>query len=485
MTINQRAKKVKMLILDVDGVMTDGSIIYDDKGNQLKCFSVLDGMGFALLHQTDIKVSLITAKGSEAVKRRASEIGAVEVRQNAPDKLNHYTQILEKYNLTGEDTCFIGDDLVDLPVIKRAGLAVTVPNACSEVKESAHYITKKEGGKGAVREVIEIILRAQNKWRKLTAVYLCALLFVVVSVSGCARQENAEGPAEPVSREEAFNAEEDSEEPSEEMLSSFAVSGYEKGGKKQWDLEGESADISLEEINLKGVTGKLYGKEMNMTIVADEGSLDKVDNNVHLERNVKATGDDGATLVTDYLDWDAQGQTLSSDAPTRIKRGQMEAAGEGFIAQPVLKLVQLKKDVTVKMALQGDGVPDLQQHIPATMITCDGPLEVNYQDNLAVFRENVKVKDERGEIVADKMDVYFATDTEEGEAMQGMEGMGIEKLIATGDVEIHHGSNITYSQKAVYDTDTGKVTLTGQPKLVIYSMEGFSQLAGNKEAEEK
>jgi 3-deoxy-D-manno-octulosonate 8-phosphate phosphatase (KDO 8-P phosphatase) len=472
MNINQRAEKVKMLILDVDGVLTDGSIIYDDKGNQLKCFSVLDGMGFALLHQTDIRVSLITAKGSEAVLRRAGEIGAVEVRQNAPDKLTHYTQILEKYKLTDGDVCFIGDDLVDLPVLKRAGLAITVPNACEEVKKSAHYITKKEGGKGAVREVIEIILRAQDKWRKLTAVYLCALLFVFISASGCARQESSEMSPEPVEQEEAFNAEDDSDESADETLSSFSVSGYEKGGRKQWNLEGESADISVEEINLKGVTGKLYGKEMNMTIVAEEGNLNKIDNNVHLERNVKATGDDGATLITDYLDWDAQGQRLSSDAPTWIKRGQMEAAGEGFIAHPALNLVQLKKDVTVKMALQGDNVPEVQQQdIPATMITCDGPLEVNYQDNLAVFKENVKVKDERGEILADKMNVYFATDTEAGEEIQGMEGMGIEKLVATGDVEIYHGSNITYSQKAVYDTDTGKVTLTGQPKLLIYSTE--------------
>lgn len=172
MTINQQAKKIKMLILDIDGVMTDGRIIYDSKSNELKCFNVLDGMGLALLNQTKIKVALITAKGSPAVLRRAREIGAVEVKQNSIDKLTAFHQILKKYNLTNKDICFVGDDLVDLPVMKRAGLAVAVTNACSEVKRAAHYITKKAGGKGAVREVIEIILRAQNKWHKVIKRYL-------------------------------------------------------------------------------------------------------------------------------------------------------------------------------------------------------------------------------------------------------------------------------------------------------------------------
>lgn len=170
--VKERAKRVKMLILDIDGVMTDGRIIYDEQGNELKCFNVLDGMGFALLGQTQIKVALITAKGSKAVLRRARDIGAVEVKQNAIDKLTAFGQILQKYNLDNKDICFIGDDLVDLPAMKQAGLAVAVTNACAEVKKIAHYITKKEGGKGAVREVIELILRAQNKWQSVTRRYL-------------------------------------------------------------------------------------------------------------------------------------------------------------------------------------------------------------------------------------------------------------------------------------------------------------------------
>ena len=172
MTIKQRAKRVKMLILDIDGVMTDGRIIYDSKGNELKCFNVMDGAGLVLLNQTKIKVVLITAKGCGAVLRRARDIRAVEVKQNAVDKLTVFNQVLKKYSLNNKDICFIGDDLVDMPVMRRAGLAVAVRNACAEVKKVAHYITKKEGGKGAVREIIEIILRAQNTWRRVTRKYL-------------------------------------------------------------------------------------------------------------------------------------------------------------------------------------------------------------------------------------------------------------------------------------------------------------------------
>ena len=319
-----------------------------------------------------------------------------------------------------------------------------------------------------------------NKMVKALIILLMPLL-----ITSCTQASKEEVSGSPAS-EEISASQKELEEAPDEMLSSFSVTGYTKAGKKQWDLEGKSADIMTEEIKLTDVTGKVYGKEVNMTIVADEGSLNRIDNNVHLEKNVCATTDDGATLTTDYLDWDAQNQRLSSDAPVWIKRGMMEASGIGIAGQPTMNLVEIKKDVTVKLSLQEqDAVegPDVKGQPEAsvpTVITCDGPLEVEYEKNLAVFQDNVKVKDKRGEILADKMDVYCAAQTEESKQMEGMQGMGIEKVVATGDVEIYQGDNITYSQKAVYDTDTGKLTLTGQPKLVIYSTESFSQLMGTQ-----
>jgi len=302
---------------------------------------------------------------------------------------------------------------------------------------------------------------------------ICVLVFAVNS--GCAREDRDQ--ADLTASKETADSQKELEEASDEMLSSFSVSGYTKGGKKQWDLAGKSADIMAEEIKLTDVTSKIYGKKTQMKIVADEGSLNRIDNNVHLEKNVKATTDDGATLTTDSLDWDAQKELLTSDAPVEIERGMMKARGRGLIAQPVSNLVQLKKDVTVELSLEE--ASDSAQKQGPTIITCDGSLEVEYENNLAIFQDNVKVEDVRGEIFADKMNVHFSAQEQDDKQLAGMEGMGIEKVVATGNVEIHRGANITYSQKAVYDTDTGKLTLTGRPKLVIYSTEDFSQLMGN------
>ncbi len=169
--LEERAKKIKLLILDVDGVLTDGRIIYDNFGDEFKCFSVQDGLGFALLHASKIKTIIITAKKSKPVLRRAREMGVIKVYQNVWQKLKIYEQILKKFKLLDEQVCFIGDDLIDVPILKKVGWAVAVANGVAEVKDCAHYVTQREGCKGAVREVIEIILKSQNLWDKLLEKY--------------------------------------------------------------------------------------------------------------------------------------------------------------------------------------------------------------------------------------------------------------------------------------------------------------------------
>ena len=172
--LEERAKKIKLLILDVDGVLTDGRIIYDNFGDEFKCFNVQDGLGFSLLHASGIKTAIITAKKSKPVLRRAREMGVVKVYQNAWQKLKVYHRLLKKFKLRDCEVCFIGDDLIDVPILKRVGLAVAVANGVKEVKDCAHYVTKKEGGKGAAREVIELILKSQNLWDGLLEKYLSA-----------------------------------------------------------------------------------------------------------------------------------------------------------------------------------------------------------------------------------------------------------------------------------------------------------------------
>lgn len=168
--IDDRAKKVKLLILDVDGVLTDGRIVYDNFGDELKFFNVLDGFGMVLLHQAGIKSAIITAKKTRIVKRRARDMRVALVYSDHK-KLKVYLKLLKKFRLKDEEICFMGDDLLDLALMKRAGFAVAPPNAAEEVKNSSHYITSREGGKGAVREVIEIILKSQGLWDKIISGY--------------------------------------------------------------------------------------------------------------------------------------------------------------------------------------------------------------------------------------------------------------------------------------------------------------------------
>ena len=168
-----KLKKIKILVLDVDGVLTDGSIYYDGEGKELKRFNVYDGMALSLLRGADIKSVLVSAKEcGPAVRKRARDFGAAGVYQNAGDKLKVYRKILKRFRLKDENICFIGDDLVDLPLMRRAGFSAAVCNACREVRNAADYITRLPGGSGAVREVVEKILKSKRLWAKLIAKYL-------------------------------------------------------------------------------------------------------------------------------------------------------------------------------------------------------------------------------------------------------------------------------------------------------------------------
>jgi 3-deoxy-D-manno-octulosonate 8-phosphate phosphatase (KDO 8-P phosphatase) len=169
--IEERAKKIKLLILDVDGVLTEGHIIYDNFGDELKCFDVHDGLGMFLLNKAGIKSVIITARLSRVVKRRASDMRVSAVYSNH-DKLKMYKKVLKRFRVKDEEVCFMGDELLDLPVIKRVGLSIAPPNAVNEVKAAAHCITQKYGGRGAVREIIEIILKSQGLWDKVIAGYM-------------------------------------------------------------------------------------------------------------------------------------------------------------------------------------------------------------------------------------------------------------------------------------------------------------------------
>jgi len=161
------AKKIKLLILDVDGVLTDGSIILDNYGNELKSFHVRDGHGIKMLMKAGIHVALITGRQSKVVEIRAHELGIRDVFQKCYDKKIAYDELAEKYSLDNSEIAYIGDDIIDIPVLKRSGLSVVVADADQETKAFAHLITTKEGGRGAVREFCDILLQAKGLWKDL------------------------------------------------------------------------------------------------------------------------------------------------------------------------------------------------------------------------------------------------------------------------------------------------------------------------------
>ena len=165
-SVLKKLKQVKLLLLDVDGVLTDGHIVFDPNGRELKFFDVQDGFGLVVLKRFGIKVAIISAKSAPAVAKRMKDLRIDKVCQNAYPKLKVYQKLLKEFHLTDKDVCFICDDLPDLAVLKSVGLGVAVPNAVAEIKRQAHYVTKKAGGHGAVREVVELILKAQGKWQK-------------------------------------------------------------------------------------------------------------------------------------------------------------------------------------------------------------------------------------------------------------------------------------------------------------------------------
>ncbi|MBI5236889.1 MAG: HAD-IIIA family hydrolase [Deltaproteobacteria bacterium] len=167
-----RLKRIKLLVLDVDGVLTDGSIIYNDEGIETKVFHVRDGHGIKMLMSEGIDVALLTARSSRALLHRAKDLNISLVFQGRKDKLEGFMEILGKKALLPEEAACVGDDVVDLPLLRSAGLSVAVRDGVDEVKSSAHYITRMPGGRGAIREVTDMILKAQGKWKEAMKRYL-------------------------------------------------------------------------------------------------------------------------------------------------------------------------------------------------------------------------------------------------------------------------------------------------------------------------
>jgi 3-deoxy-D-manno-octulosonate 8-phosphate phosphatase (KDO 8-P phosphatase) len=167
-----RAARIRLMIFDVDGILTDGSLHYGPDGEVVKTFNVLDGHGIKLLLQSGVATAIISARQSGIVARRAADLGIQHLYQGVHDKRAAFEQLLQKANLDAQACGFVGDDVIDLPVLSRVGFAASVPNGHPEVKSRVHYVTQAGGGGGAARELCDFILRAQGNYEAALAPYL-------------------------------------------------------------------------------------------------------------------------------------------------------------------------------------------------------------------------------------------------------------------------------------------------------------------------
>jgi len=226
---------------------------------------------------------------------------------------------------------------------------------------------------------------------------------------------------------------------------SFNLKGYHDNGRKKWELQGACADIMANVIKLDYVTAKAYGDDSLLTLTARSGVFDKMTKDIHLEHNVVGRSSDGARLLTDRLDWNQKTESVTTDALVRIEKDDLVSVGKGATGSPGLKMVELRKDVMVEI-----------RDNPPTVITCDGPLTVDYQRNIAILNNSVKVADQRGEIYADRMKVLFNPTTRK-----------ITRIVAIGGVKIQKEGSVTYSDRAIYSVRDGRVRLVGKPKIVV------------------
>ena len=166
-SVERRASHIKLLLMDCDGVLTDGRLMLVENGDEQKLFNVRDGLGLVLLHRAGLQSGVISGRRSSFVERRLRELGINYWRQGSVDKIKDFRELLAEARVDENEVAFVGDDLPDIPLMRHAELAVAVADAVAETRSAAHYVTQQTGGNGAVREVVELILKAQGRWHEL------------------------------------------------------------------------------------------------------------------------------------------------------------------------------------------------------------------------------------------------------------------------------------------------------------------------------
>lgn len=278
--LTRRLRKIRCLLLDVDGVLTDGKLHFTSDGEEFKTFDVQDGHGIAMAQRAGLTVGFISGRPSKATARRAADLRVNIVLQKPSNKMDMVEKVKRQHGFANDEIAFVGDELVDLPVLRRVGLAVAVPNATDEVKRVAHYQTRRQGGDGAVREVIEMILKAQGSWERAIAKYV-AVLAVVLTLASTRMfaDSGAERSSETV-KKPADNS---------GYIEKFEVPQRDEDGNLKWKLIGERAVIRPDGMmDIQNARAEFYTtNKLDMVFSSPTCRLDRANNHATTQDHVR------------------------------------------------------------------------------------------------------------------------------------------------------------------------------------------------------
>jgi len=252
---------------------------------------------------------------------------------------------------------------------------------------------------------------------------------------------------------------------SDQKILGFSLSNFDEKNEKTWDIEGDTLEVFGEVIHLTNIKANVYGEEEDMVLTADTGTFDRAEGKVHLQDNVIIISETGTKLMTDTLDWFQKNQLVTTEDKVNVSREGLEAEGVGAVGHTDLKQVSLKKEVQVDITSESEDKKEMKK----TTITCDGTLDIDYQKETAIFNENVEADDGESQLFADKMTGYFDRETKK-----------IIKIIAEGNVKIFRDGDTSYSDKAIYDVQTQKISLVGKPKIIFYSEKDTEETEGSE-----
>lgn len=320
--LNRRLKRIRCLLMDVDGVLTDGKLHFTSDGAEFKTFDVQDGHGIAMAQRAGLAIGFISGRPSKATTQRAADLGVQIVLQKPINKMEMVEAVKRQHGFANEEIAFIGDELVDLPALRRVGLAVAVPNAVNEVRRVAHYITRHRGGDGAAREVIEMILKARGSWKKAIAKYLTLTAAAFLIASPCLFADGNAKPAKDGTKQTADTG--------NGYIEKFEVPQRDNDGNLKWKLLGERAVIRPDGLmDIQNARAEFYtSNKVDMVFSSPTCLLDRANNHATTTDHVRIDRENMVlTGIGGEWDGNTSSMVIRSNVCVVITNGQQSVGG--------------------------------------------------------------------------------------------------------------------------------------------------------------